>query len=118
MEKNKSAFDIVEGLEDSLNSMYENDILNESVLTEIDELVSIMYDESNRLCNKENGQFDPNDKEYSPSNRGYMIFPYVSEEHQMQFAQDYGCIIDMVINSGGYIADYDEAVKKITLMRE
>ena len=113
--QSKTPEQIVDELSDSVIDMYDNGIINEGTIDEINELMAIIYSQENKSLNKDNGEIDPNDDEYCPTNSAYLLLPYA--KNPIQFAEDYKNVINMLIHTSGYIDDYDEAVKKIIEMR-
>ncbi len=115
MENDKSNAEIVEELSDSLYKMYENRIIHESILDQVETLLNMIYKEENKEYNIDNGLIDSNNPDYCPTTPPYSLFDYV--ENEDQFIEDYRNIINMSVRSDSYISNYEDAVNQIIKLR-
>jgi hypothetical protein len=113
--ENKSPEEIVDELANNIISMNENGLVDEATIDEINELMTKIYSKENKSLNRDNGEVDPNDEEYCPTNSAYLLLPYA--EDPFQFSEDYKNVINLMIRRSGFIDNYDETVKEIIQMR-
>jgi len=115
MEENKTPLEAVNELADMLIKMEAEGLIHENHTLEIEEVMAAIYSRENIACNLANGNHDPDDDEYCPTNSPYILIEFV--ENKAQFAEDYKNAINQTIRSGEYIRDANEAAQNIINQR-
>ncbi len=111
MSKDKTPLELVNELADMLINMEEKGLIHESRIIQVEEVMAAIYPKENREYNKANGQVDPNDEEYCPTNPPYTLIDYV--ENKEQFAEDYKNAINLCVNSNQYFSDIEVAAEMV-----
>ncbi len=112
----KTPLELVNELADMLINMEEKGLIHENHTLQIEEIMATIYEKENLKCNEVNGQFDPDDEEYCPTNPPYMLIDYV--ENKEQFAKDYKNAVNQTIHSNNYLTDIQAAAQKIIDQRD
>ena len=112
---NKTHAEVAQELSDNLNKMHESRMINESVLSQIDEIINAIYKEENKKFNEDNDQCDPDNPDYCPDAPLYLLIDYVQDKDQ--YIKDFRNAIHISLHSDRYISDIEEAVEKVIHLR-
>ena len=115
MSDTKSLSEQVDDLAANLISLHENGVIHETILDQVDEVMATIYKEENMELNEADGNYDPDDEDYCPTNPAYMLFAYV--ENEEQFVEDYRNAISQSVKSDMYISDFEKAAQEIISRR-
>ena len=115
MTNTKTLSEQVDDLAANLISLHESGVIHETILNQVDEVMATIYNHENIRINEDEGNYDPDDEDYCPTNPAYMLLNYV--ENQEQFVEDYRNTISQSLKSDMYIDDFEKAAQEVISRR-